>query len=326
MGSSNPAAHTYTTKGTFMVTVTVTDMNGATAGMTQSVTVTPQTLTVDFTFSPSSPAINNPVTFTAAVSGGTTPYTFAWNFGDGSPAGSGSPAAHTYTSSGTFTVTLTVTDFNGKTATASHTITVTNIVTTPVADFGPTSTLVGDTTFVAVIVNGTSPFTCAWTFGDGTGPQTGCTTVHTYIATGTFTVSLTVTDSAGATASATHVVTVQVAPTVDAVTFRSHPFFPSQEDFKYHVSNLSTISLTMTVTLSIVDGNGGIVSSQTQTVTLAPGVQTKFDLLFTPLAKVSYTFTSNMTYQATLPVGAGTSLTTTVTGSGPAITGTFTEK
>jgi hypothetical protein len=82
----------------------------------------------------------------------------------------------------------------------------------------------------------------------------------------------------------------------------------------------------MTVTLNIVDGNGLIVSSQTQTITLAPGAQTKFDLFFTPLAKVSYTFSSDMTYVATLPVGAGTTQTTTVTGSGPTLTGTFSER
>jgi hypothetical protein len=82
----------------------------------------------------------------------------------------------------------------------------------------------------------------------------------------------------------------------------------------------------MSVTLNIVDGNGLIVSSQTFTTTLAPGAQTKFDLFFTPQAKVSYTFTSNMTYLATLPVGAGTSQTTTVTGTGPSITGTFSER
>jgi PKD repeat protein len=233
---------------------------------------------------------------------------------------------HSYSSSANFTVTETVTDMNGQTATATHIVTVSKFVQPLTADFGPTSTLVGNTTFVGVISGGVSPHTCLWNFGDGSTPQYGCSPGHVYIATGNFTVVLTVTDSAGSTASATHVVTVQVAPTVDAITFRAHPFFPSQEDFKYHVSNLSTIPLDMTVTLTITDGDGQVVSSQTQTITLGPVVQTKFDLLFTPTAKVTYTFTSNMTYQATIPVGAGTTLTTTVTGSGPAITGTFTEK
>jgi 2-oxoglutarate dehydrogenase complex dehydrogenase (E1) component-like enzyme len=233
---------------------------------------------------------------------------------------------HAYTASGTFTVTLTVTDSNAVTVTATHMVTVTNVTTPLTADFGPTNTLVGSTTFVSVISGGVSPYTCLWTFGDGSAAQTGCTPVHNYIATGTFTASLTVTDSSGTTASATHAVTVQAAPTVDAITFKAHPFFPSQEDFKYHVSNLSTISLNMTVNLTIVDGNGLVVSSQTHTITLAPGAQSKFDLFFTPLAKVSYTFSSTMTYVATLPVGAGTTQTTTVTGSGPTLTSTFSER
>jgi PKD repeat protein len=328
-GSSNPASHTYTTKGTFMVTLTVRDTNGASATASHSVTVTPIALAADFSFNPTSPTTNQQVAFTATVSGGTTQYAFSWNFGDTS-TGTGNPVNHAYAQANTYTVTLTVTDANGATATASHTVTVSGFVQKLLVDFGPTTTLVGDTTFVSVITGGVSPNTCSWDFGDGSAVQTGCSPsqspVHTYIATGNFTATLTVTDSAATTNSTSHVITVQVAPTVDAVTFKAHPFFPSQEDFKYHVSNLSTIPVDMSVTLNIVDGNGLIVSSQTFTTTLAPGSQTKFDLFFTPQAKVSYTFTSNMTYQATLPVGAGTSQTTTVTGTGPTVTGTFSER
>src|SRR3989441_2868339 len=312
-----------------MVTLTVTDTNGKTAPASHSVTVTAQALTADFTFSPTSPSINQQVTFTATVSGGTTPFSYAWNFGDGS-TGTGNPATHSYITANTYTVTLTVTDGNGKTTTSTQPVTVSNVPRPLTVDFGPTNTLVGNTTFVSVISGGASPYTCLWTFGDGTAPQTGCSPsssqVHNYIATGTFTATLTVTDSVGTTNSTSHVITVQVAPTVDAITFKSHPFFPAQEDFKYHVSNFSTIPVDVSVTLNIVDGNGLIVSSQTFTTTLAPGSQTKFDLFFTPQAKVSYTFTSNMTYQATLPVGAGTSQTTTVTGTGPTVTGTFSER
>ncbi len=49
------------------------------------------------------------VNFTQRVTGGTPPYTYAWNLGDGS-TGTGGIVLHKYTSPGTFTVTLTVTD------------------------------------------------------------------------------------------------------------------------------------------------------------------------------------------------------------------------
>ena len=53
-------------------------------------------------------------TFTAVVSGGTAPYTYAWNFGDGATSTEKQPS-HTYTVAGTYNVKLTVTDAAGTT-------------------------------------------------------------------------------------------------------------------------------------------------------------------------------------------------------------------
>ncbi len=47
----------------------------------------------------------------------------------------------------------------------------------------------------------------AWTFGDGT-TGTGATPTHTYLASGTYDVKLTVTDNSGQTGTVTHSVTV----------------------------------------------------------------------------------------------------------------------
>jgi hypothetical protein len=59
--------------------------------------------------SPTSPYPNHPITFTAAAGGGVPPYSFSWDFGDGS-TGSGSVVSHTYASSGGYRITLTVQD------------------------------------------------------------------------------------------------------------------------------------------------------------------------------------------------------------------------
>ena len=58
------------------------------------------------------------VIFAGTASGGTGPYTWSWNFGDGSTSGQQNPT-HTFAQTGTFNVVLTVQDANGNRGTAS---------------------------------------------------------------------------------------------------------------------------------------------------------------------------------------------------------------
>lgn len=83
----------------------------------------PPPLAADFAFSPTNPNAGDTVTFTSLVSGGTSPYGYAWTFGDGTSASVTNPT-HIYGSAGTFTVTLGVTDAVPATVTASKSITV----------------------------------------------------------------------------------------------------------------------------------------------------------------------------------------------------------
>lgn len=67
--------------------------------------------------------VGSAVTFGASATGGVSPYTFAWDFGDGATS-SAATAAHAFDSAGTFTVRLTVTDSESTVRSATTTATI----------------------------------------------------------------------------------------------------------------------------------------------------------------------------------------------------------
>jgi len=72
--------------------------------------------------------------------------------------------------------------------------------------FAPTAPATGQTVTFADASTG-SPTAWSWAFGDGTAPSTAQNPTHTYLAAGTFTVTLTATNAVGSD-SASHTVTV----------------------------------------------------------------------------------------------------------------------
>jgi hypothetical protein len=62
--------------------------------------------------------------FEADAQGGTGPYTYSWDFGDGSPQGNEQFIHHTYEQAGTYIVTLTVTDSVGQTVSDTREVSV----------------------------------------------------------------------------------------------------------------------------------------------------------------------------------------------------------
>ncbi|QXG74975.1 PKD domain-containing protein [Modestobacter sp. L9-4] len=145
-----------------------------------------------------------------------------WTFGDGS-TGTGVAPAHTYATAGTYAVQLTVTDRAGGTGTLTQQVTV----TAPLPNQVPTAAFTATATGLTAQLDGgasTDPDgTVAawdWAFGDGT-TGTGATTSHTWPATGTYAVVLTVTDDDGATASTTRQVTVTAPNKAPTAAFTS---------------------------------------------------------------------------------------------------------
>src|SRR5207249_1978166 len=173
-----------------------TDKNNFVTTSASVVNVSPPFLTT-FSFSPSIPKQGQPVTFTASATGGTSPYSFNWDFGDGS-AGSGSSTTHTYYSSGTSTVILTAMDTSSpqQTAMSQQSVSVTNPATlTAGFSYSPSSLqLSQQVNFTAFAGGGTVPYSYAWSFGDGSA-GTGYSVTHTYSLAGSYTVTVTVNDS-----------------------------------------------------------------------------------------------------------------------------------
>ena len=62
-----------------------------------------------------------PVQFTGSASGGVSPYSYSWTFGDGSSSNQQNPS-YTFQTAGSYVATLSVTDSQGNTATSSVTI------------------------------------------------------------------------------------------------------------------------------------------------------------------------------------------------------------
>jgi len=72
------------------------------------------------TVSPLPALLGAPTSFAATVSAGTTPITYTWDFGDGTPNGTGVPAAHAYAVAGHFTATVTATNSLGHVSTTTE--------------------------------------------------------------------------------------------------------------------------------------------------------------------------------------------------------------
>ena len=223
--ASATAGHTYTSAGVYTVTLTITDAAGATSSTTAQVSaVTPASAALNVT--PNLGATPLAVTADASASTpGSNPIaTYTFNFGDGTTAGpqASATAGHTYTTSGNYTVRVTVTDTKGVTSTATSGVQAVTPATARMTVTPPSGGVpLGITADGSTSTPGTNPIaTYSFSWGDGSLPEppsSSPTATHTYTSTGSFTIVLMVTDTAGVTSSASSSVTV-VNPPNAAVT------------------------------------------------------------------------------------------------------------
>jgi PKD repeat protein len=213
-GTGCSTTHTYAGARTFSAKITATDSLSATATSIVSVIVHSK-LAVTASASSNLTEVGRLISFAGTTSGGVTPITCSWSFGDGASA-TGCVSIHTYTTIGSFTAIVTATDSLGVTATSSVTLTINPRLAVTVATTSPNPTEVTKpTNFTSTTSGGVGSPTCSWDFGDGAAAGT-CSTSHTYSTAGNFTATVTATDALGVSASASTTVTVKPKLTVTA--------------------------------------------------------------------------------------------------------------
>ena len=273
---ANPS-HSYLALGNFTATVTVTDSLGHMGSGSVAISVTaPLAVTVA-----GLPATSGPspltVNVSSVVTGGTPPYTYDWDFADGSQHSVADHDQHTWIQPGTYDVVLTVKDSCGHTVTADLPVNAYGAVTpTPTADvmcgYAPLNVV-----FTGTTTGGVPPYTYAWAFGDG-GHDTQANPSHSYLAVGDFTATLTVTDSLGH--SGTGTLSVSVTKPL-AVAVQGLPVTTGPAPLTVNVSSV-VIGGTPPYTYSWDFGDGS-------TVVVTPAAQ--------------HTWIAEGSYEATLTVG-----------------------
>lgn len=209
--AQNPSK-TYAVPGTYTVTLVASNAAGSSSPFISTVTVAEAP---DAFFSSTTASLTASFTDTSVKN----PTSWSWDFGDGTTSSSQNPS-HNYTSPGTYTVELTVSNAAGSDTTTQN---VTVSLAPPVALFTCTSVgggvaCDGTTSTGATSYSWTAP---AASFSANTATATPS---FTFLTSGTYPITLVVTNAAGVTDTMTlnHTVTVPQPPTISNINIVSN--------------------------------------------------------------------------------------------------------
>ena len=184
--------HTFSVPGQYNTVLNWTDLNGCTGQSQAIITIISPPLNVEFTATPTTVCVGQPVSFSDPNFGTYAAIYTTWSFGDGVQSISLDGAVHTYEAPGVYTVSLAV-----ESAGCQQTVTKTNYITVlaePTVGISHTNTCAGTRGAVVFTVGGGASTSLSWNFGDGTTGNTaaGVTTLtHTYTTNGVYNVVVT---------------------------------------------------------------------------------------------------------------------------------------
>ncbi len=261
--SLNPP-HTYTTEGTYNITLISSNTSGCADTVLKTISIGTQS--VNFIL-PAFGCANEPIIIQDSST--PTPVTGTWDFGDGN-TGTGLIVTHVYSLPGNYEVAYRA-NFNGCSDGLKKTIVISD---KPIASFTSPSVVTSCSIPLTVAFTNTSVggFAYKWDFGDGT-TSTDTNVVHTYTGKGSFDVKLTAFNSTGQCADSfvkTNFVTI-TPPIIDS--FINLPFsncVPSTINFN---ASIATIEPVTSYVWSF--GDGGTSTNPQPSYTYAtPGVYT----------------------------------------------------
>lgn len=253
---SNNPSHVYLTGGTYSATLTAASDSGCSANATFTVTVKPKPI-VGFTSSNACVGDTTNFTNTTTISDGSA-LSYQWYFGDGDSSLLKDPN-HYYTGSGSYPLTLIATASNG----CIDSLNSTFIVSTPATpDFNfPSTNCRGNSVPFTDLSTGGIVTNWLWTFGDGDS-STLQNPLHSYPASGIYTVTLRVSIGSACFSSTSKQVTVIDGPTA---AFSSTTACLSVAT---SFTNSSTTPSGQTITIyawSFGDGNTSLTTSPAHT-------------------------------------------------------------
>ncbi len=243
----NPT-HKYTYKDRYTITLTVTDNLSASNSKTKTIDMTNKKPHAYFTYSPTNPTDLDTIKFTdeSADSDGSVTL-WNWNFDDETTSNLKNPT-HKYTDNGKYSVTLTVTDDDDTSDSVTIDILVSNIPPTANFSYNPINpTNIDNIQFTDTSNDPDGTITTwNWNLGDNT-DNSGKTIKHIYTTTGTYQISLTVTDNDGATNTKKTTITIKgnkppIQPTINGpkygqknklYTFTINSSDPDKDNIRY---------------------------------------------------------------------------------------------